>query len=592
MMKSSCLFLSVAAAMIPFAHAAEPDAPMDEILIIGETVGDLGLDTESSTGSRLGLTPMETPASVEVIDSAVLRARGYQKLSDAIQRLPGVVSGEHPSAPSTFAMRGFTGSQITVLRDGLWIGPSNMVMRPQNTFNLERVEVLRGPSSVLSGIGAVGSTINTISRTASVNSPQSFDLLASYGRFDSYQAGLGAGGPLGDKLWYRADVSRYAADGYVPGMDPESTNATASLLWHPSDALSIKFSADYLVDDISKYFGTPLIPLAAARRPMTDIIATTTGETVDEDMRFQNYNVSDSVAKSNQLFLRADVEWRAGNWIIANTLHRFQADRDWQNAEGYAYCTQVVDVCTRVGDIQRYYGYFFLKHDQESIGDRLTAKLEHEIGGRKNRLLFGAEMNTLDFVRTRGFRRNIPPASGDSVDPYDPVPGLYGPRELRGVSPTDIRTRAVFAEDAIDLSSAFTLVTALRFDELDLDRKNFNASGALETNGFARDYRWWSWRAGAVYKISDQVMVYGQFSDASDPVNANVFLVNASENFELTDAGNGKRGSKPISMAAARSSRSRTSTSSATMSSSASTWTALAILAASTHTELKWRQRT
>lgn len=526
----SCL-----AAALSQVHAADAEPPLEEILVIGETVGDLSLDAKAVTGSRLGLSVMETPASVEIVDSAVLRARGYQKLSDAVERLPGVVAGEHPSAPSTFAMRGFTGSQITVLRDGLWIGPSNMVMRPQNTFNLDRVEVLRGPASVMSGIGAIGSTVNAVGKTAAEDRPTSFDILASYGRFDSYQLGIG-GGPIGDDLRYRTDVSTYASDGFVKGMDPESTNATASVLWRASDSFSLRLGADYLRDDISKYFGTPLIPLTAARRPMTRIIATETGETIDADMRFNNYNVSDSRAKSDQIFLRADAEWRSGNWTVINTLFRFEAERDWQNAEGYAYCTQVVDVCTRVGDIQRYYGYFFLQHDQDSIGDRLTAKVEHDIGNRRHRFLIGAEVNNLDFVRTRGFRRNVPPAPGDSVDPYDPLPGLYGPRELRGASPTQIDIRAVFAEDAIDVTDAFTLVTAMRRDELDLDRKNFNAAGVLEPNGFTRTYRWWSWRAGGVFRISDQLAVYGQYSDASDPVNANVFLVNSNENFELTDA--------------------------------------------------------
>ncbi|MYD69437.1 MAG: Plug domain-containing protein [Acidobacteria bacterium] len=103
------------------------------------------------TTSKLGLTAMEVPASLNVIDSSVMEARGYPRISDAVETTPGVVVGQNPAAPSSFSMRGFTRSQITVLRDGIWLGPANMVMRPQNTFNLDRVEVLRGPSSVLNG---------------------------------------------------------------------------------------------------------------------------------------------------------------------------------------------------------------------------------------------------------------------------------------------------------------------------------------------------------------------------------------------------------------------------------------------------------
>ncbi|MGB5832044.1 MAG: TonB-dependent receptor plug domain-containing protein, partial [Thiohalocapsa sp.] len=435
-------------------QAQEPDGEtVDEVVVIGEAIGELGLGQPSGTGSRLGLSLMETPATVEVIDGATIRARGYKQVADAVQSLPGVVSGESPAAPSTFSMRGFTRSQITILRDGLWVGPSNMVMRPQNTFNLDRVEVLRGPGSVLHGQGAVAGTVNTVNKSAEIGEPESIDVLASYGRFNTYQIGVGAGGEVSDGLWYRADVSQRQSDGFVDRMDSNSLNLTASLLWEVSDALTAKFSVDYLDDDLADYWGTPLIPTADARRPMNNVIETRTGETLDEATRFRNYNVTDSRAESDQLFLRADLEWSPSDDLtLTNTLYHFAADREWLNAEGYIYCTQVVDVCTQVGDIQRYYGYFFVFHDQDLIGNRLTAQYEFDLGGMENRMLGGVELTRLDFERSRGFRLSQPLAAGDSVDPYAPVPGRYGPEELRGVSPTDIDTRAVFLEDVLNVS--------------------------------------------------------------------------------------------------------------------------------------------
>ncbi|HBV62813.1 MAG TPA: hypothetical protein DEF45_07295 [Rhodopirellula sp.] len=113
------------------AQSTAGDSEIEEIVVIGDTVGSLGLDSDSSTGSRLGLTIRETPAAIDVISKEVLRSRGYQKLTDAVQSLPGVISGNHPAAPSTFSMRGFTRGQVSILRDGLWVGPSSMVMRPK-----------------------------------------------------------------------------------------------------------------------------------------------------------------------------------------------------------------------------------------------------------------------------------------------------------------------------------------------------------------------------------------------------------------------------------------------------------------------------
>ncbi|MFT5083839.1 MAG: iron complex outermembrane receptor protein [Lentisphaeria bacterium] len=513
----------------------KPD--IEEVVVIGDTVGELGLFGKSDTGSRLGLTAKETPATVEIIDSEVMRARGYQRLTDAVESLPGVISGDHPAAPSSFSMRGFTRGQISILRDGLWVGPSSMVMRPQNTFNLERVEVLRGPSSVLNGLGAVGSVVNAVPKGAEVGAKQSYDALFSAGRFDSYQVGLGAGGSINPELGYRLDLSTYASNGFVDNTDSESSNVTGSLAWQIEEDLFLKLSADYVDDDVGTYFGTPLVPLSAARNPMTDIIATTTGETIDEDMRFNNYNVSDGQSRSNQLFLRADLEWNpSDNLTIQNSLYSFSADRKWINAEGYVYCTEVVDVCTNIGDIQRYYGYFFVFHDQEQFGNRLTLNQTGKLFGLENRFLVGAEFMDIDFKRSRGFRRAIPVSEGDSVDPYDPIPGVYGPLELRGVSPTDIQSLAMFAENALQVTDRLSFVTALRYDEMDLDRYNFNAEGVDEGSGFSRTYDWWSYRLGLVFDVSDDWTLYGQFSDANDPIGSNIFLVSSNQDFELTSS--------------------------------------------------------
>ena len=515
---------------------AQEAGVVEEIVVPGRAINTPDLGATSSAGSRLGLTVMETPASIELIDSSVMRARGYKSVADAVKSLPGVVSGESPAAPSTFSMRGFSRSAITVLRDGIWLGPANMVMRPQNTFNLDRVEVLRGPGSALHGQGVVGGTVNSVVKRATATE-QPIEMLASYGRFGTYQFGLGGNTQLGDSTWLRLDVNQYGSDGYVDRMDPESTNVTASVLWQATEDFDVEFQVDYLDDSLADYWGTPLVPQNAAVSPLDDVVKTSSGETVDKRARFRNFNVRDSRAVSDQLLFRMDLSWQLSDNIeLKNTTYSFNADRDWGNAEGYVYCTTLVDVCNEQGVIQRYYGYFFVTHDQDLLGNRFTANLSSQIAGRENQLVAGLEVTDLDFSRARGFRRKIPLAAGDSVDPIVPVAGDYGDRELRGISPTDIDTRAVFLEDAFHLTESITLVGALRYEELDLVRKNFNDSGVLEASGFARDFDWVSVRLGAVAKLSDDVSAYAQYSDGKDPVNNNIFLVNSGENLDLTDA--------------------------------------------------------
>ena len=516
---------------------AQVNEEIEELIVLGRAINTPDLSATSRAGSRLGLSVMDTPASIELIDSSVMRARGYKSVSDAVKSLPGVVSGESPAAPSTFSMRGFSRSAVTVLRDGIWLGPANMVMRPQNTFNLDRIEVLRGPASALHGQGVVGGTVNTVVKRATADAEQPLELLASYGRFDTYQFGLGGSTQLSDSAWLRMDVNQYGSDGHVDRMDPESINVTTSLLWKATEKLDVEFQIDYLDDQLADYWGTPLVPKRVATTPLSDVVSTNTGETLDEQARFRNFNVQDSRAVSYQLLFRIDLSWQLTEGIeLKNTSYRFTADRDWGNAEGYVYCTDVVDICTEKNVIQRYYGYFFVTHDQDLLGNRLTANIDSQIGGHDNRFLAGLEITDLDFSRARGFRRKIPLSANDAVSPTNPIPGSYGQRELRGISPTQINTRALFLEDALDISETVKVVAALRYEELDLIRQNFNALGDLEASSFSRDFNWLSWRLGAVVKLTDDVSIYGQYSDSKDPVNANLFLVNSGENLDLTDA--------------------------------------------------------
>ena len=193
-------------------------------------------------------------------------------------------------------------------------------------------------------------------------------------------------GPINESLWYRVDASQYGSDGFVDRATSGSSNVTGSLLWRPSPRADLRFSVDYLDDDVGSYFGTPLLPAEAIVDPL-DVITTTTGEGLDARTRFLHYNVEDPVNDSRQLLLRSDAEVELSDRVtLRNTLYGFDAKRHWQNAEGYVYCTAVVDVCTSVAEIQRYYGYFFVDHDQQLSATGYTSICVRPSGGRKTGL--------------------------------------------------------------------------------------------------------------------------------------------------------------------------------------------------------------
>ncbi len=122
------------------------------------------------SGSRSAQDPFEIPFTSSVIDSADLRERQYRSTPQALRDVPGVLLQETAYGHGSPYIRGFTSFRTLFLIDGIRL--NNSVFRPGpnqywNTvdpFSLDRIEVLKGPNSVLYGSDAVGGTVQAFSR--------------------------------------------------------------------------------------------------------------------------------------------------------------------------------------------------------------------------------------------------------------------------------------------------------------------------------------------------------------------------------------------------------------------------------------------
>ncbi len=135
---------------------------IEELLVFG-TQGA----RESATGSRLDLTLLETPATVDIIDGEAIRARMDTSVLEAVTRSAGFTNESNPgNGNSSIAARGFDGQgSVTKLYDGThYYTAASTITFPFDTWGVERIEVLKGPSSVLYGEGGIGGAINIIPR--------------------------------------------------------------------------------------------------------------------------------------------------------------------------------------------------------------------------------------------------------------------------------------------------------------------------------------------------------------------------------------------------------------------------------------------
>ncbi|MGE8591821.1 MAG: TonB-dependent receptor plug domain-containing protein, partial [Alcaligenes sp.] len=151
--------------------------------------GVIDLDAHDSTGSRLGLTLRETPASVTVISREQIEARGSLNTQEIARGIPGVDNASPPGNAGAVSYRGFSGGQVSQLFNGISVQYDAIAGRPIDSWIYDRVEAIGGPATFLFGAGAVGGAINYVTKLPERDT--FYDAQFRLGSFDSRQYSIG-----------------------------------------------------------------------------------------------------------------------------------------------------------------------------------------------------------------------------------------------------------------------------------------------------------------------------------------------------------------------------------------------------------------
>jgi iron complex outermembrane receptor protein len=508
--------------------ARDPKA-LQTVEVKGEGESGLSLRSSAAAASRLGLSLRETPASVEVIGQELIELRGARTLEEALRGAVGISVGGNPGSPGVASTRGFSGGFLTYLFNGVRVSTPTMSNRPQDSFNYERIEVFKGPASVLFGEGGIGGAINFVTKQADSRNPGS-EAMVSVGSFGSLRAGVGTGGALGENSAYRLDFSRQQSDGYED--NKRNLNfLTSSVAIALAPDIKLDLALDYLRDDTHANHGTPLVTAVFAGSYASRAVTAENGRVVDTRLARKNYNVADSRMDTDSLSARARLRWALSDgWTLRNEFSYYTADRRWRNAEQHVFNKNTNLIDRDQVDIG---------HDHKVWGDRLDLSHEGQIAGLGNRFVGGVEYTTTNFLTQRRFSNGFLPVS---VDPFNPVVGRYDDSQALtagGGNRTDMTANipvvSVFVENALKLTPQFTLVAGARHDRISVERTIADLNTLVNT-AFTKDYTANSYRLGAVYDLSKATTFYAQLADAAAPVGtSNLLLLSASNaNYPLT----------------------------------------------------------
>ena len=512
-----------AVTVLQAAYAQGSAAELGTVVVEGSRdANSLHLEEASGAASRLGLSVRETPASVEILSQDAIQQRGARTFSEALRGMAGLSGGGPPSSPTTLSTRGF--SSLMYLYDGVRSSGAGVVNRVQDTWNYDRIEVLKGPASVLDGEGAIGGVVNFVTKRPDRSNPNK-EALLSYGSYGSTRGAFGFGGALGDASAYRIDYSRNDSKvGTIDRNGERIDHFTSGLLVDLGGSVKLDLSFDYLRDNNDAYWGTPLVPRSFATQP-TNVVSTPDGRVIDRRMTRTNYNVLDDDNSSETYWLRARLTGQLdGGWSWRNEFSANKSNRVFRNSESATFVAPA--------SIAR--DQTLITHDQDFWLDRFDATHKGTIGGMDNRFVVGGEYSETRFGSQRRFSNgSASTASLLRVPVFDPYVGFFNDNpalSVGGGNRTDMNTKvrvsSVFVEDALKPIRNLTLVGGLRHDRTEVDRSITDLNLGTNTR-FGSSYRSTSGRLGAVYDITPQSSIYAQYTNATLPVNS-LFLLSAS----------------------------------------------------------------
>ena len=493
-----CVLLALACAAAPARAHADPD--LETVTVHSGAAGPL--QQRLGTGSRLDLRAREAPASVEVITRAQLQARGDSALREAIARSTGMTSLGHAGNSASLSARGFTDTAAVLrLYDGTRQYGGVGVSFPFDTWSVERIEVLRGPASVVHGDGAIGGVVNVVPRKPG-RGPVRSEVQARTGSAGQRALAFGSGGALDAQWSYRLDLSAERAHGWVERGDTRNAAATAALRWDATPDLQLQLMHAWGRQAPARYFGVPLIDGVQQRA-----------------LRQRNYNVLDSDIRFHDHWSELAAQWAlGGNAVARSKLYRITSQRHWRNAETYHFnaATRLIDRPdnTEIG------------HDQTQTGNTTELTFTGMLFGHAHQLSLGFDINRAALtLSSNGYQ-----GSAAAVEPYRAHPGHYfSEQPFIARDRNQAQQYALFGEDRLALSPRCSLVAGARFDHARLERHALAAG----TQAFQRSYAHSGWRLGTVWQLRPELSLYAQVAQAADPVSGLLMLSAANARFDV-----------------------------------------------------------
>ncbi|MEH2273826.1 MAG: TonB-dependent siderophore receptor [Nostoc sp.] len=440
---------------------------------------------DTNVGTKTDTPLRDIPQSIQVIPRQVLNDQKAQNFSDAL-RNTGIIGALVPGSTNAdiFTIRGFQQSRV-ILRNGLR-DPSRIDSGRTQLTNVERIEVFKGPGSVLYGQQSPGGTVNYITKQP-LSDPY-FAANMSVGNYDFYQPSLDISGPLNsDKTaLYRLNFSYNNSGSFIDFLSSRNLLIAPVFAFRLGKNTTFKLEGEFLdQEQDSVNNGLPavgtVLPNPNGKIPLNRNVS----EPTDSNFRYStllNYNLEH---KFND------------NWALRNAFHvRFV-----RNNQDIFFPTGLLSDGRTLNRIKSSFNGPALENtyvmDTNVVGKFKTGNVEHE-------LLIG-----FDLFRDFFASENIVREAG-SLDLFNPI---YGQPLGSITSTSNTKTRndalGLYVQDQVKLFNNLKLILGGRLDFAENEVTNFITSQTTSQSDSV-----FSPRVGIVYQPIEPVSLYASYSQS------------------------------------------------------------------------------
>lgn len=448
---------------------------------------------KSRTGSKTATELKDIPQSVSVVGREQMDLQSPQKIDESLRYVPGV----NPSTYGTDAdtdwlfVRGFQADQAGIFLDGLSFYQTGFGTFLMDPFFLERIEVVKGPSSALYGGGNPGGFLNYVSKRPGERHRSVETGVNSFG--NGYIA-ADIGDTLSDVLSYRVN-GKLSGGGWETDQSKDLRGAIApSFKWQPDEATSLTVLASLSRTDLV-HTSSGFLPYYGTVKPSQDgyfiprdlFYGEKDIEQYDRTQALIGYEFShtfdnDWTVRQNLRYgsvsLEEDGMYGSGNWMTGDfagtTLPRFRFAHD-----------TAVDTFTV---------------DNQIEGSVETGALEHT-------LLFGLDYRYYKIDETQHF------GGGTGIDIFNPVYGAAQPAPALWMDyETTLHQVGVYAQDQIRFGDGWLATLNGRYDFVSTEHNNIR--GGVVDKG---DDGAFSGRAGLAYEFANGLTPYVSYSTSFSP---------------------------------------------------------------------------